>query len=58
MAQILKGRYFKDLDVMEAGLGLKPSFVWRSILWSRDIIRSGLCWQVGDGKSISIISNP
>lgn len=42
---------------MKAGLGSKSSFVWRSILWSRDIIRSGLCWRVGDEKSISIISD-
>lgn len=58
MAQILKDRYFKNLDIMEADLGSNPSFVWRSIVWSRDIIRRGLCWRVGNGKSISVISDP
>lgn len=53
MAQILKCKYFKNVDIMEAGVGSKPSYVWRSILWSRDLIRLSLCWRVGEGNSIS-----
>lgn len=54
LAQVLKSRYFKHYNVMEAGLGSNASFVWRSIMWSRDLIKKGLCWRVGNGKSLNI----
>lgn len=31
MAQILKARYFKHVDIMDANLGSNPSYIWRSI---------------------------
>lgn len=52
MARLLKGRYFKNTDIMDAKLGCNSSFVWRSLLWGRDIIKEGLCWRVGNGKNI------
>lgn len=52
VAQILKARYFKHVDIMEALLGTNPSYVWRSILWSRDLIAKGLFWRVGNGRKI------
>lgn len=33
---------------MDAQLGSKPSYIWRSILWSRDIIQKGL---IASGRS-------
>lgn len=39
---------------MLAGIGYRPSYVWRSLLWGRDLVRKGLCWRVGVGKLISI----
>ena len=33
-------------------LGPNPSYVWRSLLAARDIIRAGSQWKVGDGKKI------
>lgn len=32
LAQILKARYFKHVDILDANLGSKPSYIWRSIL--------------------------
>lgn len=37
MAKVLKGWYFKHSDIMKADLGNNPSFVWRSLLWGRDL---------------------
>lgn len=54
MANVLKGRYFLHHDIMEADMGNKSSYVWRSLMWSRDLIRKGWFWRVGDDKSISI----
>ena len=39
---------------MEAELGHNPSYVWRSLLAARDIIRAGSQWKVGDGRGIKV----
>lgn len=52
MAQIFKARYFRNQDIMEAGLGSNPSFVWRSMCWGRELIRRGLGWNIVNGRKI------
>lgn len=37
---------------MEVNIGSNPSFIWRSILWNKDIITNGLIWKVRNGESI------
>lgn len=54
MAEVLKARYFKDSDFLKAKTSSNPSFIWRSILWGRQIINKGLRWRIGDGKSAKI----
>lgn len=39
---------------MNAKLGCNPSFIWRSLLWGRDLLDIGLCWRIGDGSSVDI----
>ena len=39
---------------MDAGLGNNPSYVWRSLLAAREIIKEGALWKVGDGKKIEV----
>ncbi|KAH9782560.1 reverse transcriptase domain-containing protein [Citrus sinensis] len=46
--------YFQNKDFMKAKLGSTPSFVWRSILWGRQILSSGARWRIGDGPKIQI----
>lgn len=41
---------------MMAQLGSNPSYVWRSLLAAREVIREGSIWQVGDGKTIGVNS--
>jgi ribonuclease HI len=50
----MKAKYYSDCTVLEAPLGSKPSFAWRSIQGSCDLLREGLVWRVGNGKSIRI----
>jgi hypothetical protein len=38
---------------MEASIG-KPSFVWRSICNSKELLHQGLIWRVGDGNLIRV----
>ncbi|XP_075518291.1 putative mitochondrial protein AtMg00310 [Primulina tabacum] len=54
VGRVLKARYFKQGDIMQAQLGSNPSFVWRSLLSSRTLLEDGLYWTVGNGKSIRI----
>lgn len=58
LVRVLKGCYFKSLDVMVASLGSNPSYVWRSLSCGRDLLLKGLCWRVGDVNSISVYSEP
>lgn len=53
VAQLLKARYFKHIDIMDASLGSNPSYFWRSLLWSREILWDGIVWKVGNGESIN-----
>lgn len=53
--QILKAKYFPRNDLREASLGYQPSYLWRSILSSRDIIEEGSAWRVGDGACIKAV---
>ena len=51
---VFKAKYFPNSDFVHATMGRKPSFAWRSIMAAQDIVRRGLRWQVGNGKSIHI----
>ena len=55
--RVYKGRYFPRCSFMNAKLGHNPSFVWRSLLAARDVLRVGSMWKIGDGQSIKITSN-
>ncbi|XP_024042526.1 uncharacterized protein LOC112099318 [Citrus clementina] len=41
VAQVLKARYYRHIDFMEAKVSSNPSFIWRSILWGREILQQG-----------------
>lgn len=54
MARVFKGKYFPNASVLEAPLGNKPSFSWRSIHAAQDLMKKGMRKEFGDGKDISI----
>lgn len=53
---IYKARYFPTTTFLEAELGHYPSYVWRSLLSAREVILAGSKWQVGNGKTIKVLS--
>ena len=55
--RVYKARYFPSSTFMDSELGTNPSFVWRSLLQAREVIREGLLWEVRDGRSIGISSH-
>ncbi|XP_060974139.1 uncharacterized protein LOC133039295 [Cannabis sativa] len=54
MARVLKACYFTNNSFLEAKVGGYGSFIWRSILWGREIIAKGTRWRVLSGKDIRI----
>jgi hypothetical protein len=54
VAKILKEKYYPQHSFLEAPLGNRPSFAWRSICNSRALLKEGLMWRVGNGESIQI----
>jgi len=54
VAQIYKAKYFPRSTILEATIGNKPSYAWRSILATSELLREGLVWRVGNGLSIPI----
>ena len=54
MARVLKAKYFRTRDILNANLGSSLSYSWRSIHSSLGVIRKGTRWRVGNGKLIHI----
>jgi hypothetical protein len=54
VARIFKAKYYHGGSFLEAKTGSRPSFAWHSILAARELLKEGLQWRVGDGKTIKI----
>jgi ribonuclease HI len=50
----MKAKYHPDCSALEASSGKKPSYAWRSLQSSCDLVQEGLVWRVGNGKKIRI----
>ncbi|GJU09942.1 reverse transcriptase [Tanacetum coccineum] len=53
-ARILKARYYPRNSLLDARIGYRSSFVWRSLCSAQDIIRRGQRWNVGNGIKVRI----
>ncbi|KAA3450197.1 reverse transcriptase [Gossypium australe] len=58
LARILKACYFPHTDILSAKVGSNPTFTWRSICNSRDLIVDGMLWRIGKGNSVNIWDDP
>lgn len=56
VAKVLKPRYFKHVDIMKAHIGSNSSYIWRSLMWGRELLEVGLCWRIGDETTNDIWS--
>ena len=54
VSRILKAKYFPRGGFVEAEVGNNPSFIWRSIWSSQNLLKAGLQWKIGDGSSIHV----
>lgn len=58
VAEVLNSIYFLDTSILEAQLGSRPSFLWKSLLCWRDLLRLGLRIRIGNGESIRVSHDP
>lgn len=49
VAHVLKAKYFPKVHFLKASLGQCPSYTWRSLLYGRELLNSGLRWRIGRG---------
>ncbi|KAF5450327.1 hypothetical protein F2P56_030688 [Juglans regia] len=52
--KVLKDKYHRKTEVLEASLGRGPSLIWRSLMGSMELLNEGLVWRVGNGQNIQI----
>ena len=54
MTRLYKAKYFPNGDILNVNLGNQPSYAWKSIPRSLEILKQGTRWRVGSGKKIHI----
>jgi hypothetical protein len=54
VARIMKEKYYPGCSILEAEIGRRSSFAWRSIHRSCDVLKEGLIWRVGNRHSVQI----
>lgn len=46
------------LSILDAELGKHPSYLWKSLLWGRELICKGLRYRIGNGKDTYMFKDP
>jgi len=54
--RILKVRVFPRRDFLNANIGHEPSYVWQSILGSKELNRKGIGWWIGTSNKVIVWS--
>uniref|UniRef100_A0A803PAC2 Reverse transcriptase domain-containing protein n=1 Tax=Cannabis sativa TaxID=3483 RepID=A0A803PAC2_CANSA len=57
VATLLKARYFTQTSFLHSGKGHRPSLVWSSITWGKELLQSSLRKSIGDGTTINIFND-
>ena len=52
--KVFKAKYFAKTTFLEAQMGRRPSFIWRSILSAREVIKRGTRWVIGNGRRVNV----
>ena len=52
--KVFKALFFPDYSILEATNTANGSYAWKSILSARNVVRKGVVWRIGDGKTMCI----
>ncbi|CAN0903253.1 Uncharacterized mitochondrial protein AtMg00310 [Linum grandiflorum] len=58
VTRIFKAKYFPRGDFLSAPVGGSPSYAWRSIWGTQELLRRGYRWRIGDEASIGVWHEP
>lgn len=58
VSRIFKARYYPNCDFLDAKLGPNPSYCWRSLWLTQNLLKEGTCWCIGSGHTINVIGSP
>jgi len=58
LAEVLLGKYCHSSSFMESAIPASASHGWRGIMESREVLRKGLGWIIGNGESITVWNSP
>jgi hypothetical protein len=53
-AQVLKGRYYPNSDLLQATIPNRSSATWREIAAGREALQLGLIKRISDGLTVSL----
>jgi hypothetical protein len=54
VGRIFQEKYYRGKGFLEANLGTRPSFAWRSIWSAKNLVEDGIIWRVGNGNRIRV----
>ena len=52
--KVFNAKYFAETTFMEAQMGKRPTYIWRSILSTGEVINMGSRWGIGNGSRVHI----
>uniref|UniRef100_A0A803Q2U2 RNase H type-1 domain-containing protein n=1 Tax=Cannabis sativa TaxID=3483 RepID=A0A803Q2U2_CANSA len=58
VSRVYKARYYPQESFFSASLGCNPSFIWKSLFETKDLIKAGTIIHIGNGLNTSITSDP
>lgn len=58
LARVLQAKYHRNLGFLEAKLGNAPSYIWRSIIFGRELLQRGVRWRIEDGSRVQVFHDP
>lgn len=58
IGKMVQSKYFLQTCFLEVGSTNRSSYLWKSLLKGRDLLKKGYHWKVGNGMSIKVFEDP
>lgn len=53
-SKVLKLKYFPTTTLFQEKVGSRPSYIWRSIMATRQLVEERSMWMIGNGENVKI----